>query len=103
MGDMLRTVTGMEQALYPCYCCRGCDCNDRMDGKTWELLPHVLEGVSLLQPFELEQAKWLLEISLRFNFFLRFCGRPAKSQVTKSDERRVHSLPSEKGIISKSH
>ena len=62
-------------------------CSDHMDGKTWELLPCVLEGVSLLQPFDLEQAKWLLETALRFNFFLRFCGRTAKSQVTKFDER----------------
>jgi len=62
-------------------------CNDHMDGKTWELLPYVLEGVSLLQPFDLEQAKWLLETTLRFNFFFRFCRRTAKSQVTKFDER----------------
>ena len=56
-----------------------------------------------LQPFDLEKAKWLLETSLRFNFFLRFCGRPAKSQVIKYDKRWIHFLPSEKGINSYPH
>ena len=102
MWDMLRTVTGTEQALYHCYCCCGCDYHLQWP-YGWENMGTFALCSRGLQPFDLEKAKWLLETSLRFNFFLRFCGRPAKSQVIKYDKRWIHFLPSEKGINSYPH